>query len=228
MVFTFLARSLTSYEVVIDLAERGYPAEAMTVMRSICELDIDLAFIMKGDVDNNLKLYWEHEAIITHRQVQDWMEAGRHIDAATRKAVKQEASRVGPNYKQGKHDSWCGRSIEHRARDTGRLAMYRFAYSYGCHAAHSGPKSLRFVAKFQPHESAYLGTITIGAGEPDAVPMNCATAPMLQILSTADRYCDLGLDAPIAELFDEMNAMGHEAAAHEETMRSGEDGDGPD
>lgn len=211
-IFTFLARSLTAFEVVLDLTERGYPAESLMVMRSLCELDIDLTYITMGDVEERLRRYWEYGRIIALRQLESWMAAGKKVSPDVRRKIKAEAGRVGPNYK-GKHDSWCGKSIEQRAKETKRLAQYTFAYDLGCQATHSGERALRFSASFEAVGDDVVGTVTIGPTERSAVPLNCAIGPMLQILSTVDRHCQLGLDHPLGVLFDEMNAMGHAAAA---------------
>ena len=62
----FLARAYQAFDSCMLLASRGSVADAMSVGRTVVELDIDYAYIVK-DVATRLPLFVEYERIANHK-----------------------------------------------------------------------------------------------------------------------------------------------------------------
>jgi hypothetical protein len=140
----FAARATTAMESVEVLAEAGLNADATSVGRTINEMAIDLAFIMKEKTEERLALFFGHEA------VRDW-----HLVQAISKLhggkVNQKAmAEVEARYNAVKADypnahQWCG-TIRYRARETQLEYIYELSYAEGCASSHSGAQGLSTTA----------------------------------------------------------------------------------
>ncbi len=143
----FLARARQALASTVMLAANGLVADAMSVTRTIFELDIDLAYIRAEATIERIKLFSAFEAIPNFRLAKGI--AVLH-DGAVKPSFMEilrersdEAKAVNPNPKSP--TSWAGIDIGARASKVGRDNIYNLAYREACGASHSGMTTLRYV-----------------------------------------------------------------------------------
>src|SRR5262245_3752221 len=119
----FLARGCQSLMSVAALASQGLIGDAMSVMRTIVELDIDLAYISKRSTDR-MKLFFDFEAISNFKLAKaiDKLHGG-NVDQGAMALLKARSDAAWVNNPNARE--WApGITIGARATDTGRDHAY--------------------------------------------------------------------------------------------------------
>lgn len=208
-VMVFVARATTSLEAVELLATRGFVADALSVMRTIVELDIDLAFILQEETERRLELFFGHE------QVRAWLLAQAIArlpgeqppeQVAAMATLRERFDAVRANYPN--LYSWCPTRIRERAVATERHHSYDLAYAEGCAASHSGPEGLRHAYTTREEAENTHVTLLVGPQTPNGHPVVLACTSYLMLLASAIDACQLpAFEARHAALLARLSAL---------------------
>ncbi|MBK9032054.1 MAG: hypothetical protein IPL61_12145 [Myxococcales bacterium] len=209
-----LARALTSLQSVVLLAEAGLTLDAMGAVRTICELDIDLAFILKEDPENRTALFLEHDEVLGLYQAKAFQALYKDdptalsADAIQRLQERHDAAkgRYPDRYK------WAGaikgsESIKMRALAVDRENAYNLIYAEACRALHAGLSAIASHVEEVDTADGPVRRFLIGAGAPSGRPVTLACMCLMQMLDAVLEF--LGY----SDLAAQLHALVNEAAA---------------
>lgn len=187
----FLARGLQCLRSVCILTPHGALGDAMSIARTLVELDIEHAYIMAKDTDDR----WERFVMFDQANVHKILKgisalngASTVLTDATLEQWKQRAQAA----KQfvGDDRCWAGKGIDTRKRAiaTGRDHQYDVAYRDMCGASHAGFSTFAYVTDLTKAELPIQ--IIVGYGPPSAKAVALGMASLLGLLrdglNTAD------------------------------------------
>lgn len=180
----FLARAIQSMQSCILLSERGARGDAMSVSRTIVELDIDHAYIMQTETERRWELFVLFDATSTNRLLNGIsLIPGSSVAPETiekwREAARDARARAGDDR------SWAGRGMDTRQRAiaTGRQLQYDVAFRDMCGASHSGFSTFAYVTDL--NAQGFPIRILIGFDSPSAKALALSIASMLGLLKAA-------------------------------------------
>ncbi len=184
-VMVFVARSTNCMYSIEELFLAGLAPDAFSVMRTVCELTMDLAYILKEDTIRRFELFFGFEHLVNMRQAQFIHRLHGSQESEAYEELRSRRDEVAPDY--GDSFSWAGVKLWTRAEEAGLKEMYRSIYAEGCSAVHSGPATMR---------SAYESVdgsleLLIGPRTPDSSRvLDLATFCHAQLLMHAATYCE--------------------------------------
>jgi hypothetical protein len=147
----FLARAAQAMESTIMLSEAGYIGDAMSVARTVVELDIEHAYIFAADFEQRWERYvaFESTSLDKIMRAVDVLHGGTADKAALAK-LRQDA--VAAKQLSGSSRNWAGLAanggeidLRVRAQTTKRANQYDLSYRDMCGASHGGFSTLRYV-----------------------------------------------------------------------------------
>ena len=190
----FLARAGQSLRSVLLLAPCGLAGDAMSVARTIVELEIDFLYIATNP-DELIPRFRDYDDVKLHQLVDEWERHTRgRVDAGRRQELFALYSRAKFNHPES-GTNWAGIPLEQRADLVGRKMSYAVFYRDMCRASHSGYGTLTYA---MPDRES----VRFGPAEPDARPLILATASYFVLISSVGYACAL------RELLPEHTALG--------------------
>lgn len=211
----FLARASQALYSATLLAQHGMIGDAMSVTRTIVELDVDYAYITTSP-DTLIKKFAEYDHIAKFR-------LAKAIDKLHDGTVSRDAMRV----LEERHDeartnnpesrlNWAGKSLKerteladaHPGRETlvegkpvaARTRNYELLYADMCTASHSCYGTLEYALVGRDDEPR----VHFGPMEPDTKPIMLAFAVLLLLCETVAEECQL---AGLEERFSSLRTM---------------------
>jgi hypothetical protein len=186
-----LARGMASLQAVKLLVQNGFGGDATSVMRTLIELDIDLAYILSKDTDERLKQFFEYGHVDTYRLLQ---RVAGQISPQRLEAARKlfEAVEGGYRTKKNRHiNSWTRVTVRDRAIAVDRKSNYDRAYALGCGASHSGMATLKYAI-----DSTEDGTVTLhtGARETTATALEFASMALARLAASVSAYFKFDID----------------------------------
>lgn len=184
-------RALNALDSVMLLVQAGHTVDAFSIMRSVCELAIDLGYMAKSDTEARMELFANHIFVSRHQFMKALDDAGlpnpQPAFAAKMASIHQ---RIEGDYDK---PNWAGKSIAKRADESGKKTFYNFMFRLGSGASHSCAESLWWESS----ETTVGGHDTIVSrvgdySKPEAAPLQLATLALFDILMTVAEL--LGLD----------------------------------
>lgn len=179
------------------LVENGYSSPAAGVMRTMVELDIDLAFILKVPQDHRLvrarmQHFWDLRIVNAVDQLQQM--ANLRLPLPPGVDLRAQSTRrkgLVDAYEPLRQGKWCEESLEARAIQTGRRSTYRWPYALGCGGAHSGAEALEIAALTPESSEPVLRSVCL-----------FVAAALAGIVATASNYLQLGVGPRCAKILD--------------------------
>jgi hypothetical protein len=204
----FLARAAQALHSCEILCKHGATGDAMSVARTVVELDIEHAYIVESDDD--LDERWQRYVAYEAKRRDDLVKAIAVLhEGRFDKDVIAHSDRAAAEAKKllGKGRDWAGVdadgnniTLKTRALATKRRDQYNLAYVEMCGASHGGFSTLRYVMPSQPKEPPF--PILISFGKPNTRPLSLGIGSMIPLLATAAvRAKDIPLQAKV----DDMN-----------------------
>lgn len=189
----FAARGTTSLAAVENLFLAGFAADALGIMRTICELTIDLAYILAEDTENRFELFFGYEHVANWREARFISEL-HELDPnlLPYRDLRRRYDSVKDRYER--KSCWTAVSVADRVEQADLGHFYQL-YSEGCAALHSGPKTLR-----ESYSQDARGQLTIrtGARPPESArALNLAAFCYLRLL---EQVAKLARDAAVLRL----------------------------
>jgi Family of unknown function (DUF5677) len=181
----FLARASQSLCSVGVLAERGLIGDALSVARTVIELSIDYAYIVK-DAATRIAMFqsYDHVSKFKLAKAVDKLHGGLPQVALT--TLKQRRDTHNVNYPDSDRN-WAGKTIRDRAVETARESMYTLMYTEMCDASHSGYGTLEFaLIDLDSDPKVHFGQMT-----PTARPITLAAAAMAMMVGDVITACNL-------------------------------------
>jgi chemotaxis response regulator CheB len=185
----FLARAAQAMKSTIMLSAAGYIGDAMSVARTVVELDIEHAYIFAADFEQRWERYvaFESTSLDKIMRAVDLLHGGTADKAALAK-LRQDA--VAAKQLSGSSRNWAGRDanggeidLRVRAETTKRANQYDLCYRDMCGASHGGFSTLRYVL---PDQTATVPIqVIVGPHLPSAKPIALALGSLLRLLSDA-------------------------------------------
>ena len=200
-VVAFVARATTALEGVEVLAKSGFAPDATSVMRTVCELDIDLAYICREDTETRMSLFFGYAAVRDLMTAQPINNLHRSADETALAELTRRRNAVEHDYpdKYSRNGKDKGHeSVGKRAKATGRELQYDLLYAEACAAVHSGPQTIRHTIH---HETRQL---CIGPQRPPSRPIELAISCYLRLLDTVITFWNLDLSPRLGTLWDEL------------------------
>lgn len=204
----FVARALQALMSVELLAGRGAIGDAMSVARTVVELEIEHAYIMQRDTAQRWEEYVAHEVVSRDKLVQAMGvlhsgKADQQALAHSRRQALAAQNRLGSRKKRKQRRQQAsltnppGATLKDRAYATGRNKDYDLAYTDMCGASHGGFSTLWYVT--DPTDQLPI-KVLVGWGKPTVKPITLALKSMLQLLETVT--AETGLDNLRAKVDD--------------------------
>lgn len=217
----FLARAAQSMRSLCLLSEAGLVGDAMTVGRTVVELDIEHAFIMASDTEHRWKCYAAFDAVSTRKLIVGIEAMRGGVDPAILESIRQRAAAA--RQLSGDKDSWAGpgSNLRTRAHAVGRVHQYDVAYRDMCGASHGGSTTLWYA-----NDSAVAPVRFFdGPRAPKADAIGMAAASFVLLLTTAfEKLPRDGLSAPLASMVGKLAVL---QAAYNPLFDSDNDLEGP-
>lgn len=142
----FVARATTALQAVECLFRAQLVADAFSPVRTICELLIDLAYILHDEdaVDARIDLFVDYRHVVAWREAEFIMKLhGMSEDDPSLCQLRGEYEKVKKKFERG--DRWCELSIRKRAEHAEILNIYDGIYRESSAFLHSGPITLSDV-----------------------------------------------------------------------------------
>lgn len=186
----FLARSIQALASCCSLCSSGHVADAMSVARTVVELDIEHAYIMSAD---DPIARFEQYATFDDVSVNKIMQAigvlyGGKADPEILQRWKQRATEA--KQLAGSSRQWAGQNengkdidLRDRAVATNRLLHYDLCYREGCGASHGGFGTLQYV--LPEGMAVWPIKILVGPDKPNSRAIELALPSMLGLIGTA-------------------------------------------
>ena len=190
----FLARASQSLYSVGVLAERGLIGDALSVARTVIELSIDYAYIVK-DAATRIAMFqsYDHVSKFKLAKAVDKLHGGG-VPQAALTTLKQRRDTHNVNYPDSDRN-WAGKAIRDRAVEAGRESMYTLMYTEMCDASHSGYGTLEFaLIDLDSDPKVHFGQMT-----PTARPITLAVAAMAMMSGDVITACNLKQEAFLVE-----------------------------
>lgn len=184
----FLARAAQAMKSCALLSEHGATGDAMSVGRTVVELDIEHAYIMQADTEARWEKYVAFEAASVSKiaQAVSVLHEGA-VDQTAVAVIKERAKKA--KKLAGSDRNWAGKDakggeidLRVRAHATGRVSQYDLAYRDMCGASHGGFSTLWYITE---SGSDFPVKILIGYGPPNAKPIAVTLGSMLPLIQTA-------------------------------------------
>jgi hypothetical protein len=198
IVLNFLARGMSTLRAVRLLVDNGLAGDATSCMRTLVELDIDLAYILLKPA-LHLQRFYEYNFVVYARMIEENPGA---VSKETAAAARARRDAVIKHYKDHKN-RWTKASIRERADATSRKRPYRAAYALGCHASHSGMGTLGYAHASSNEDETSLMTATQRA---TAEPINFAAMALFRLIGSVAEYNSVECQAEadeVATVFDD-------------------------
>lgn len=193
----FLARASQALNSTAVLACYGFVADAMSVARTVFELDIDLAYIAKDDTVSRLAAFVAYETVSKHKLASA---IARLLDIGDDEALARIEARskstkaiIKAKPKDSDAGNWAGVDIASRAKRADRVKTYELAYVEACGTSHSGMTTLRYATEFDD-DGDYV--LRWGPGKPLPHPIQFAC---MSLISMIDALLIEGKDADMHE-----------------------------
>lgn len=188
---TMLARGLQSLLSTNLLAQKGLVGDAMSCSRTIVEMAIDFAYI--GAVPSRVERFMSYGGVAHHKLARNIAQFGGDIPTEVLATLETYAQRFRTENPDGSLGNWSGQTLEARAAEGLRAALYRLSYSDQCNASHSGPGTLAYamVANDQGF-GAHFGPM-----QPSARPVMLALTGLLALMGEVVQRA--GLEPRFAE-----------------------------
>jgi len=184
LALNFLARGMTTHRAVQLLVENGLNGEAAATMRTLVELDIDLAFILVEETQLRFQRFFDYEHVAMYRLIED---NPGSLPPERESQIRQLYEAVRDQYPDP-YRGWAGISIRRRAIAASRLRQYVTSYALGSSASHSGVGSLKYSV------GGSAGTIQLhtASREPHPALLEFATLALCRLVRSVISY--LGLE----------------------------------
>lgn len=177
----FLARAGQSLQSVLLLAPCGLAGDAMSVARTIVELEIDFQYIATNPGELIPK-FREYDDIKTYQLVDEWERHTRgRVDADRRHELFALYSRAKFNQPDS-GQNWAGIPLDQRADRVGRKMSYAVFYRDMCRASHSGYGTLSYAMPDREH-------VGFGPAAPDMRPLVLAAASYFVLIGSVGYAC---------------------------------------
>jgi hypothetical protein len=188
----FVARATQAMQSCVLLARQGAIGDAMSVGRTVVELDIEHAYIMQKDTSQRWERYVAYEVTSRDKLVQAIAvlhdgKVDQQALAHSRRAALVARNKLGSRKRRkqrGQKRAACDESatVRDRAYATGRKKNYDLAYSDMCGASHGGFSTLWYVTE---STDQLPFKVLIGYGKPRAKPIALALQSLMQLLEEA-------------------------------------------
>jgi hypothetical protein len=198
IVLNFLVRGMSTMRAVRILVEHELAGDATSCMRTLVELDIDLAYILLKP-EPRLQRFCEYDFVVYAKLIENNPGAVSKDAAA---AARARRDKVIKHYEGHKY-RWSKASISERADEAGRKRSYRVAYALGCHASHSGMGTLGYANKLSDDGQVSLMTETQRV---TAEPINLAATALFRLIGSVANYNSVNCQAEseaVAAMFDD-------------------------
>ncbi len=176
----FVARALAAHQVVVMLAELGYLGEAYGAMRTVCELDIDLACIASDTTGALLREFVDGSHHSAKRSLDALNQRAEANTNPQRSQHLKEVIKEGGQYPD--FAPWSRLNVQERAARGERTELALTAYAEGCAAIHPCFDSLNYVCAQRP---GHRGGFVIGPTIQSARPIYYANACLGLLIVTA-------------------------------------------
>lgn len=186
LTLNFLARGMTTHRAVRLLVENGLNGEAAATMRTLVELDIDLAYILLEDTKVRFQRFFEFEHVAMCRLINENPGCMPEEDEAKIRELYEAVRLHYPHPNRG----WAGISIKRRANAASRSHLYVTSYALGSSASHSGIGSL----KYSVGSSAETFQLFTAPREPHPALLELATRSLFRLVGSVASYLELELD----------------------------------
>jgi hypothetical protein len=195
ILLNMLARATVSVRAVILLSSHGFGGDALSVMRTAVELDIDLAYILAQDTDARLQRFYEYDFVETYRLLK---RVESLVSTERMQTAKELFDSVELNFrnKKGHAVSWTGVTIRQRAEVVGRKSTYDKAYALGSISSHSGMSTLKHSVSSNGEEIS-LHTRPRGA---TGAPLYFASIALLRLSESISTYLNLDVKSDIEKM----------------------------
>jgi hypothetical protein len=190
----FLARASQSLHSVGVLAERGLIGDALSVARTVVELSIDYAYIVKDAVSRIAKFQsYDHVSKFKLAKAVDKLHGG-DVPQVALTTLKERRDTHIVNHPDSDRN-WAGKTIRDRAVESARESMYTLMYTEMCDASHSGYGTLEFaLIDLDSDPKVHFGPMT-----PTARPITLAAATMMMMIGDVITACNLSQEALLVE-----------------------------
>lgn len=165
----FVSCALHYAEAVALLARAGFAGPATALTRTLVELDIDLAFILRSPqvlerMLMDMGRFWDLAVFVAAGQAQRTADRTRHFPRHVdmRKASKRRKA-MAKDFPAITEKKWCTDNISERAKITGRERVYEWAYEHTSGAVHSGGQALRYALEVRPAVDGNIVVVRPGA-----------------------------------------------------------------
>jgi hypothetical protein len=151
-----LARTHDLTDSIRALIEAGYVEQAGTLLRSLFELHVSLAYIQAADTERRAQRFLDYDDVLAHRGLQRLRRLGERGVRGARKALSAQPARVREierTYRQfekryskekgswnGSH--WSGLNVYQLCRSLNRVTEYVTVYQRYSEPTHSSARSL--------------------------------------------------------------------------------------
>lgn len=148
-----LGRGIRLLRAICGLTNAGHTVEPLAMMRSLCELDIDFAYIVArredaAETSRRFRLFDNYRFLPDKDRHQAFRRALAEVgrmpsDEIVRsgKEIAERYKRVRPIYTSGTSHGWSGLSLADRAAETGRWFEVEVIMSIGNAAVHPSSES---------------------------------------------------------------------------------------
>lgn len=190
----FLARASQSLYSVGVLSERGLVGDALSVARTVVELSLDYAYIVK-DASTRIAMFRSYDRVSKFKLAKavDKFHTGA-VPQAVLTALMEERDTHNVNYPDSDRN-WAGKTIRDRAVEAGRESMYTLMYTDMCDASHSGYGTLEYaLIDLDGDPKVHFGHMT-----PTARPVTLAAVAMAMMIGDVITACKLEQAALLIE-----------------------------
>jgi hypothetical protein len=186
------SRAMNALDSVMLLVQGGHTTDAFSIMRSVCELAIDLGYMAAADTEARMELFADHIFVARHRLLKVLDDAGQTNPSPEFAArMKSIYERVKGNYDN--KGNWANKRIDQRAAEAGKKAFYDILHRLGSGASHSCAEALWWECTETTVNGEKAIVSRLGDySTPDASPLLFATLALFDLLTTLVGL--LGLD----------------------------------
>lgn len=177
------SKAFKTYKGINILCKEGYGQDAGILLRSLFEIYVNVAYILKDDSEKRAKRYYEYSYIARKRSVElfDEHRLGEKGFKGAEEAIQKNKEEIYESYNRVKNNyideerkkdefRWSGKSIKKMARDCGLGTDYAVVYSIFSELVHSNPmverlyvhvniKNREIAADIGPSEE-YIGVVS--------------------------------------------------------------------
>lgn len=205
---TIYARMFTTQCAILVLLEHGFGLDAGTLLRSLTDGFINLAYITTSDNPNELSRRWiqyqkvsHHKYLMLCKKLQIHVEP--HIEQAVLARLEEFKDEFGDNSTK-RHD-WSGKDTFSKAQDAGVEDVYLRLYKPFSGVAHIGPEGwVRLVTETRTETIISTTPSFVGIVQviPGASELFCRATIMLAKVFSLE-----GIEGQALGVLDECRAM---------------------